>query len=109
MTKSPTIYAVDFDGTLAFTDWPTISAPNTQVVELVKAIQARGDKWILWTNREGENLSAALEWLAANDLHPDAVNDNLPYIISFFGFNPRKVFAHVYIDDRNAGGLRLPN
>ena len=47
----------------------------------------------------------ALEYLREIDLVPDAVNDNLPEIKEFYGNNPRKVFANIYIDDHNAGGL----
>ena len=39
---------------------------------------------------------------------PDAINDNLPERIKMFGNNPRKVYADVYIDDHNAGGIVLP-
>ena len=37
------------------------------------------------------------------------MNDNLPDMVEVFGTNPRKVFANFYIDDRNAGGLWLPD
>jgi hypothetical protein len=40
-------------------------------------------------------------------LSPDAVNDNIEELKREFGNNPRKVFANVYIDDHNAGGLRF--
>ncbi len=71
-------------------------------------IQERGDQWILYTMREGEKLDEAMSWLALRGLHPDEVNDNLPQIVKYYGgSNPRKVFANVYIDDHNAGGLFL--
>jgi len=55
--------------------------------------------------REGVYLEEAVLFLKNIHLHPDAVNDNLPEMCSFYGNNPRKVFANVYIDDHNAGGL----
>ena len=103
------IYAVDFDGTLARTRWPDILGENTEVIEFVRRLMARGDQWILWTNREGEHLEEALAWLEERGLVPDAVNDNLPELKRQFGNNPRKPFANFYIDDHNAGGLRLPS
>lgn len=108
MKRQPQIYAVDFDGTIAKTDWPDIIGPNAPVVEFVKRVQERGDRWILWTNRCGEHLYAALSYCRSLGLHPDAVNDNLSDMQELFGRNPRKVFANFYIDDHNAGGLRLP-
>lgn len=106
--KRPIIYAIDFDNTLAITKWPAIVAPNEKVVEFVRRVMARGDQWILWTNRDGDNLKAALAWCKSQGIYPDATNDNLPQMLEFFGGNPRKIFANYYIDDRNAGGLQLP-
>lgn len=65
----------------------------------------RGDKWILYTMREGKELKKAYLFLKKLGITPDSVNDNLPELRKLFGNNPRKVFANVYIDDHNAGGL----
>ena len=35
----------------------------------------------------------------------NAVNDNLPEIIEYYGSNSRKITCDWYIDDRNFGGL----
>ena len=102
------IYAVDFDGTIALTEYPRIIGPNGPVVDFLLRAQGRGDKWVLWTCRCGDALEDALAWLSGNGLHPDSVNGNIPGMIEFFSGDPRKVFADFYIDDRNAGGLRLP-
>ena len=107
--REPQIYAIDFDGTIAFSKWPEIIGPNMEVVRFIRRLQARGDRWILWTNRNGRPLDEAVDYCAELGLIPDAVNDNLPDMIEVFGSNPRKVFANFYIDDRNAGGLWLPD
>ena len=107
-SRKPQIYAIDFDGTIAKTKWPDIIGPNRPVVDFIKRLHARGDQWILWTNRDGENLDMALDWCREQGIVPDAVNDNLPHMKEFFGNNPRKVFANFYIDDHNAGGIMLP-
>lgn len=60
---------------------------------------------ILWTCREGDQLERALQWCYAHGLTFDAVNDNLPDHITTWGNNPRKVYADVYIDDRNASDV----
>ena len=104
MTK---IYAIDFDGTIAETEWPEIIGPRMGTVEFIRELQERGDQWILWTMREGKHLAAAIAWLKGLGLNPDAVNDNLPELKEKWGNNPRKPFADVYIDDHNCGGLRL--
>ena len=49
----------------------------------------------------GEALSKAVEWCREqNYFEFDAVNDNLPEIIEFYGHNSRKISCDYYIDDR---------
>ena len=104
-----TIYSFDFDGTIAAPGkFPEIGKAIDKVVRYIYEIQNRHDKWILLTNREGDDLDKAMIWLAERGLYPDAVNDNLPEMQKFFRRNPRKVFANVMIDDLNAGGVYLP-
>lgn len=100
-----TIYAIDFDGTIVENRFPDIGPLRSEAHWFIRQLKARGDKWVLYTMREGEHLQKALTYLWALDLAPDAVNDNLEEIKEAYGNNPRKVFANVYIDDHNAGGL----
>lgn len=102
------IFAIDFDGTICTELWPEIGEPVREVVEFIRELQERGDRWILYTMREGATLEQAVAVLAELGLRPDAINDNLPERCARFGNNPRKIYADIYIDDHNAGGLRLP-
>ena len=95
------IYAIDFDGTIVTNAWPNIGKPNMELIKFIKEIQAKGDKWILWTMRSGSQLVDAIQYCSAHDLVPDAVNDNLPELIRAYNNNPRKVYADYYIDDHN--------
>ena len=98
----PEIYAVDFDKTLNLAEkYPDLGQPNIELIEILKERRAAGDKIILWTCREGELLEQAVEYCRKYGLEFDAVNDNLPKNIEFFGNNCRKVWAHHYIDDRS--------
>ena len=99
------IYAIDFDGTIVENKFPAIGELKLEAESFIRALQERGDKWILYTMREGKVLREALAFLMERGLVPDAVNDNLPEMCDFYHNNPRKVFANVYIDDHNAGGL----
>jgi len=95
------IIAVDFDGTLAENDWPGIGAPIQTTIDALKEEIAAGAKVILYTNRCDERLTEAVEWCREQDIEFDAVNDNLDYIIVYFGgSNSRKPFANEYWDDR---------
>lgn len=102
------IIAVDFDGTLVENKWPEIGATNTKVLDYCKEEQAKGSRIILWTNRVGDALDAAVKWCKENDLHLDAVNDNIQESIDFFGFNTRKIYADEFIDDRALNKFALP-
>ena len=53
---------------------------------------------IIWTCREREHLEAVKEWFAERDFWPDAFNENID---CESGFAERKIYADVYIDDRN--------
>ena len=99
------IYAIDFDGTIVENAFPEIGDIIPEAYWFITKLQERGDKWILYTMREGEVLKEAISFLDSFGLKPDAVNDNLPELCKAFKNNPRKVFANVYIDDHNAGGL----
>ena len=104
---SAKIYAVDFDGTLCENQWPEIGNPNRELIQFLKMAREIGHKVVLWTMREDDKLEAALEWCKARGLEFDAVNDNTEEMKQAYGNNPRKVFANVYIDDRNATARQM--
>lgn len=95
----PTIIAVDFDGTLVKNKFPEIGEINYFVWEAVQKAQEKGTKIILWTSRTGKPLDEALEFCTHNGMKFDAVNDNIPEVKAL-GWDARKVFATMYIDDR---------
>lgn len=94
------IIAVDFDGTLCYSNWPELGEPNIRLIEYLKKWKRQGNKLILWTCRAGEALDLAVSWCAEMDLEFDAINDNLPEIIEKYGNNSRKITCDYYIDDR---------
>lgn len=105
------IYAIDFDGTIVEDKYPAIGELKPEAQRFIEELQRRDDKWILWTMRAGEKLDEAVKFLESHGLKPDAVNDNLEIMKLEWpnNPNPRKIFAHVYIDDRNAGGVKWPD
>lgn len=96
------VIAVDFDGTLCKDAYPNIGEPNKPLIRYLLDEQKRGSKLILWTCRCGKYLDEAVSWCLKHGLKFDAVNDNIPEATEFFGSNSQKVFAHVYIDDKNS-------
>ncbi len=102
MEKNYTIYAVDFDNTLCYSAWPELGDPNILLIEYLLKEKAAGNKLILWTCRAGKPLSDAIKWCRDYGLTFDAINDNLPEVVEFYGNNSRKITCDIYIDDRNA-------
>lgn len=89
------IIAVDYDGTLELPE-----GMNMQLIAKLLQQQRKGDIVILWTCRAGKRLLEALRKLAGAGLIPNGVNENAPEVISRLGYNPRKIVADVYIDDK---------
>ena len=106
-----TIIAVDFDGTLCRNAYPRIGEPRVTMINFLKNAQRKNGpdacKIILWTCRTGDLLAEAVEWCETMGLKFDAVNENLPEIVEEFGGDSRKIYADVYIDDRNCNDLHM--
>lgn len=94
------VFAVDFDGTLSYGQWPNVGEPNKGLILFLKERKKMGDKLILWTCREEDALDVAVNWCHEQGLTFDAVNDNLPEIIEKYQNNSRKVSCDFYIDDK---------
>lgn len=108
MRKRPIIYSIDFDGTIVSNRYPGIGEINPDFERFMSKIKQSGDVWILNTMREGDELQEAVDFLKKRGYVPAAVNDNIESMKKLFLSNPRKIYADVYIDDHNAGGLRWP-
>lgn len=96
----PTTYAVDFDGTLCENAYPEIGAPNLPLINTLISRRRLGARVILWTCREGELLTRAVEFCRCFGLEFDTVNDNTEELKKVYGTNPRKIGADYYIDDK---------
>lgn len=101
-TLFPQIAAVDFDGLLVENKFPEIGEIRQPMFDAVKQLQQNGWKIILWSCRTDEMLAEAVAFCTNHGLVPDAVNENLKEVQEYFGGDTRKVFANIYLDDRNA-------
>ena len=101
--KDERFIAVDFDGTLTSCDsYPNIGRENPHAIRVIKKLKKDGCKIILNTCRQGKPLKEAVEWVKSKGVELYAVNDNPWATEKWGGTDCKKVFAHVYIDDRNA-------
>lgn len=103
----PPIMAVDFDGTLVVDKFPEIGKEREHLCNLVRELHSRGVKVILWTSRTGEHLENAVNWCKEHNIPLDAVNQNIPEVIKLTGYDTRKVFADVYVDDKSCPAKAL--
>jgi len=100
------IIAVDFDGTLhSGKNWPKIGSPAPHAVEMMQRLKEDGHTLIIWTCREGQYRFDMEEWLICNKIPYDLVNENICNPFGAYGYNARKIYADVYIDNQNLGGL----
>ena len=98
------VFGVDFDGTLSFGQWPGCGPANDGLIDFLKRRQTSGDKLILWTCREGDDLETAVTWCQEQGICFDAINDKLPEVIEKYGCNSRKISCDFYIDDKAVAG-----
>ncbi len=99
------IIAIDFDGTLHLGKFPAIGTPAPDAIKVMKQLKADGHYLIINTARTGDDLLNAINWLLEMGIPFDRVNDNEPENVRKYGSNCRKIYAHVYIDDKQVGGL----
>lgn len=102
------IIAVDFDGTIVEHKYPEIGKEIPFATATLRQLIKDGHKLILWSVREGDLLQEAVDWCEQHGVHFYAVNSDLD---EDAGENSeskhfsRKIKAHLFIDDRNLGGL----
>ena len=99
------VISVDFDGVLHFGTYPEIGMRSSEALHWLKRLHDDGHYIILNTCRCGELLVDAINWTLENGFPIDRVNDNAAANVMMYGGNARKIYADVYIDDRNVGGL----
>jgi len=106
---SSLIFAIDFDGTIVDNEYPFIGALKPNAKDVINSLYECGHYVLIWTCRSDDDYSDGTmhdvkEFLDKNDVLYHGINVNAP--IEFVGFSPYpKIWADVYIDDRQLGGL----
>lgn len=104
------IIAIDFDGTIVEHEFPKIGPLKEGAKEAINQLYDEGHKIIIWTCRTTQNdypdaeptIFHVEKFLREKGVKFHTINNN----ISGISFQPSpKVYANVYIDDRNLGGL----
>jgi len=96
------IIAVDFDGTIVEHKFPEVGEEIPSAIRVLKKLQQEGNIIIIWTCRCYPYLTPAIEWMDERGFRPDYINSNAH---GTPGFATPKIYADIYIDDRNLGGF----
>ncbi len=104
------IIAIDFDGTIVEHKFPEIGPLKPNVKEVIHRLWDEGHKIIIWTCRTSQNTFPGKQstifdvrnFLDSEDIPHHTINHNIPE--NPFQPSP-KVYADVYIDDRQLGGI----
>ena len=102
------IIAVDFDGTLYTDNYPYIGDPIWRTINYCKKEKENGAILILWTCRNGSDLTEAIELCKIVGLTFDYVNENAKKIMFGDKIDSRKIYADEYIDDKAINVNDLP-
>lgn len=97
------IIAIDFDGTIVGHKYPEIGTPILDAKNIINKLYDEGHVIIIWTCRTAFASKNRMEnYLINNNINYDHVNENY----SELDFTPwPKIYADMYVDDRQAGGL----
>lgn len=106
------IIAVDFDGTLVEHRYPLIGDVLFDQITKITSFQYLNlmrekfdAKIILWTCREGKELKEAIDFSQKHGVVFNAINENINDDLTKYNLALRKIYADIYIDDRNLGGI----
>ncbi len=99
------VIAIDFDGTIVEHEYPKIGKEKRFAFSTMKELQKMGHQLILWTYRYGKELDEAVRYCRKRGIEFYAVNKNYPEEVFDEKETSRKIYADVYIDDRNIGGF----
>lgn len=99
------IVGIDFDGTIVRGKFPAIDSLMPDAHEYINKLKADGHYLIINTCRSGQQVIEAINYLLECGIPFDRFNDNEPTNIAQYNSNSRKIYAHVYVDDKQVGGL----
>lgn len=108
------IIAIDFDGTINIggeSNYPMCGRVRPYAKKVMNFMHKLGIKIVIWTSRDVaynqeerrmyDHLTPMLNFLKDNDVHYDAINKSIQF--APYAYNGRKVYAHMYVDDRAFG------
>jgi len=99
------ILAIDFDDTIVKEEYPAIGPLRYGAKKYINQLYDDGHYIIIWTCRSGDPELEAEIFLFDNGIKFHKINAHNPFNLHKYQNDTRKISAHLYIDDRNIGGL----
>lgn len=99
------IISIDYDDTIVYADYPNIGVIKPFAAIVINQLYDEGHTIIINTCRSGEHEAAAAQYLTESGVQFHHINENHPDNIAQYDSDSRKIFADVYIDDKQLGGL----
>lgn len=105
------VLAIDFDGTVASTDYPKINGLITGSKKYINRLFKDGWYIVIWTCRYDDTKTKeffkteAQQFLDEKGVMYHCINEHCPRLIELYKNNTRKISADFYIDDKNIFGL----
>jgi hypothetical protein len=93
------LIAIDFDDTIVYSDFPNIIGLRPHAVRVMEKIKDHGGEIIVWTARS--DVKSAKDYLDFCLVPYDGINEDFYEVLLEYGDSSRKIYADVYIDDRN--------
>ncbi|MDI9413354.1 MAG: hypothetical protein QM401_07250 [Bacillota bacterium] len=93
------IIGVDFDKTIAVTEYPEIIRPKFMAFRMLKHLKRNGHTLILWTCRQGPHLEQAIRFCKTQGIEFSHHNANAAERIQQYGGDCRKLSCDLLIDD----------
>lgn len=111
---SQKVIAIDFDGVICPTSdahngngtYPIVTGePRPYVKEVMNYLYSMDVTVIIWTSREEKDRDYMVNWLHEHGIKYCGINENaFPW-----SYDARKIFAHMYVDDRGYGWNDTPS
>lgn len=93
------LFAIDFDDTIAYSDFPDILGVRPHALRVMEKIKEHGGIIMVWTARS--DLKPVKDFLDFSMIPYDGINEDFEEVAAEYEGQSRKIFADVYIDDRN--------
>lgn len=109
MIEAPKILCVDFDGTIADTDFPVIKDLIPDAKKYINKLYDEGYYIIIWTCRTSQHELEAECYCLDKGIKFHKINDSNPHAELLYGdpvTEGKKVFADCYIDNMNCFGMK---